>query len=193
MRTLGLLGILCLLAFPAFADDAPFGLRWGANIEELKSRGFAGDVQQDDGQLQFYLTSKLSNAPSYSDFARLGVDRQRGLQRILWVSKEVTDDPAGQKGLDLYKSMKQTLTDKYGDPKSSDEEFAGSRDHGPNSFYQCLAEDGCGVFVTVWRGIGTDVRLRLLGTATGKGRLEVVFLGPDWNDIVTERQKKPKP
>lgn len=192
MRTLGLLGILCLLTAPALAEDAPYGLRWGASIEELKTRGFSGDVQQDDGQMKIFQTTKLPNAPSYSDFARLGVDRKFGLQRILWVSKEILDDPSGEKGLELYKSMKASLSEQYGDPKSSDEEMAGSRTNGPSSFYQCLAEDGCGVFVTVWRTINTDARLRLLGTTTGKGRLEVVFLGPDWSDVVDEGKKKPK-
>jgi len=192
MRTLGLLGILCLLTTPAFADDAPFGLRWGATIEELQTRGFVGDMQQDDGQMRIYQTNKLSGAPSYSDFARLGVDRRFGLQRILWVSKEITDDPSGQKGLDLYKAMKVTLTEKYGEPKSSDEEIAGSRTLGPNAFYQCLAEDGCGAFVTVWRSVGADARLRLLGAATGKGRLEVVYLGPDWSDVLDAKKKESK-
>lgn len=193
MRTLGLLGILCLLAAtPALAEEAPYGLRWGASVEELKTRGIAGDVQQDDGQLQIYQTNKLSDTPSNLDFARLAVDRRFGLQRILWVSKEIIDDPSGQKGLDLYKTMKASLTETYGDPKSADEDIAGSGNQNPVGFYQCLAQDGCGSFVTVWRSVDTDVRLRLLGTTTGKGRLEVVFLGPDWSDIVAAKQKKPQ-
>ncbi len=193
MRTLGLLGILCLLTTNAFAEDAPFGLRWGETIDEVKTHGLPGDVQQDDGHLQIFQTNKLSDAPGNSDFARLGIDRKFGLQRILWVSQAITDDPTGAKGLELYRTLKRDLTDRYDKPKSSDEEFVGSRTHGPNSFYQCLAEDGCAVFVTVWRAIRTDVRLRLLGSSSGKGRLEVVYLGPDWNDVMTENKKKTTP
>lgn len=193
MRTPGLvLGLLFLLSTPVFAEEAPFGLRWGATFEELQNRGFAGDFQQDDGQVKIYQSNKLLNAPESSDFARVAVDRQYGLQRIMWVSKEIADDPSGGKGLELYRTMKQTLTEQYGDPKTSEEEIVGGRAYAANSFYQCLAEDGCGSFVTVWRSFSVDVRLRLLGAATGKGRLEVVYLGPDWDDVVNASKKKPK-
>ncbi|PKU21917.1 hypothetical protein [Telmatospirillum siberiense] len=194
MRTSGLvLGLLFLLAAPAFAEEAPFGLRWGATFEELQTRGFSGAFQQDDGQVKIYQSNKLLNAPSFSDFARVGVDRQYGLQRIMWVSKEITDDPTGEKGLALYRTLKQTLTEKYGEPKTSEEEMGGSRTYSGTAFYQCLAEDGCGVFVTVWRSLNSDARLRLLGTSSGKGRLEIVYLGPDWDDVVAASKKKPKP
>lgn len=187
-----LLAALLLLAPRAFADEAPFGLRWGSSIEELQNRGIPGSVQEDDGQIRVFQTDRLKDAPDILDFARLGVDRQYGLQRIMWVSKEITDDPTGARGREQYQTIKHMLTEQYGDPKTSDEEVGGSHTYGQNSFYQCLAEDGCGVFVTVWRSYSTDARLRLLGTAAGRGRLEIVYLGPDWEDVVNAHKTKGK-
>jgi hypothetical protein len=172
------------------AEDAPFGLRWGATFDELKVRGVSGELQQDDGKLLTYQVRKLPKAPNETDVARLNIDRQFGLQRIVWVSKTLSEDPSGQKGLELYQATKQKLSEEYGTPRSADEEMAGSQTHGQSSFYQCLAEDGCGVFVTVWRTPDIDARLRLIGTAAGKGWLEIVFLGPDWDDVATKLEKK---
>jgi hypothetical protein len=193
MRTCWLLGLFCLFFHPAFAEEAPFGLRWGATFEELKGRGISGDVTEDDGQMRIVQIATLPEAPGSTEFVRLGVDRRYGLQRILWVSKDLGDDPTGKKGVALYKTMKRSLSDQFGEPRSADEEIGESGDFGPNAFYQCLAEDGCGVFVTLWRTADTDGRLRLIGTKAGKGWLEAVFIGPDWSDIVSDKRKKGRP
>jgi hypothetical protein len=189
MRIFGLLSALCLLSLPAFADEAPFGLRWGESAEELKSHEISGEIRQGAGHLRLIETNRLPNGPKDTNFANLGIDQKFGLQRIQWVSKDISDDITGEKGLAQYRTLKRSLSERYGAPKSSEEEMIGNR---ADSFYQCLAEDGCGAFVTVWRTPETDVRLRLLGTTSGKGRLEVVYLGPDWSDIEAEIGKKPK-
>lgn len=192
MRIFGLLGVLCLLSTPSFADDALFGLRWGENMEDIKRLGVSGDLQQYDGHLTLFQVTTLPHGPNDTKFASLGIDRRFGLQRIQWISKDIADTPSGEKGIALYKTMKRALSDQYGDPKSSDEEIVGSPNQSSPSLYRCLAEDGCGVFVTVWRTPDTDARLRLMGSASGKGWLEVVLLGPDWSDIVSENKVKDK-
>jgi len=190
MRIFGLLGVLFLLSTPSFADDALFGLRWGETMEDIKRLGVSGELQEDDGHLRLFQTDSLPHGPNDTKFANLGIDRRFGLQRIQWVSKDIADGPSGENGIALYKTMKRQLSERYGDPKSSDEEIVGSQSSA--SFYRCLAEDGCGAFVTVWRTPETDARLRLMGSANGKGWLEVVLLGPDWNDIVSEKKIKYK-
>ena len=189
MRIFGLLGVLCLLSSPTFADDAPFGLRWGASADELKSHGISGELRSDDGQLRIFQINRLPKGPADTNFVTLAIDRKFGLQRIQWVSQEIGNDPSGARGLSLYRTLKRTLLEQFGEPKSSDEEMIGNSTSG---FYRCLAEDGCGAFVTVWRTPETDARLRLMGSSAGNGWLDVVYLGPDWSDVEIEKHKKPQ-
>lgn len=175
----------------AFADDdAPFGLRWGESVAEARAKGLEGPQSEDSASLTTIATQTLAGQPEATEMARLTFERRSGLQRVLWVSKTFDKDAAGEKGMALYRQMKQNLSETYGDPKTSDEEIAPDASDQAKTFWNCLALDGCAVFVTVWRTPDTDVKMRLVGTPKGEGWLEILFFGPDWSDILQERRKE---
>ncbi|MDR3436164.1 hypothetical protein [Telmatospirillum sp.] len=184
-----LLALPFLVCHAMASDDAPFGLRWGAGIEELKVRGLSGEVVEDDGNHKTFVARTLPKPTADTGATRLTIHHRYGLQRIAWQSKDLSDDPTGEKGLDAYSAMKSSLTAQFGRPKSSDEEMPATPDRNRLSFYQCLAQDGCGAVVSVWSTPEGDVRARLTGTTAGIGRLEVIFLGPDWSDVAEDLKK----
>lgn len=181
---------ICCVSLPALAQEAPFGLRWGATIEELKIRGVTGDVVLDDGSIRTVQARSVSGAPADTGSVRLIVHRQYGLQRIVWQSRDLSDDPSGNKALTAYQKLKASMTDLYGPTKSAEEELPSGLAAVPAGFFLCLAEDGCAAIVSVWRTADVDVRVRLVGTTTGTGWLEAIYLGPDWSDVTQDMKRR---
>lgn len=190
MKAIRLFLVLCVTASPALAQEAPFGLRWGQDLDELAAAGIKGDIRQDDGTLRILQTSRISRAGDDTDVVRLIVDRQFGLQRIVWISKDLSADPSGRKAVALYERMKTALSDDYGAPRSSAQEAGILSYTGPKDFFKCLATDGCGAYASVWRSAYSDVAMHLVGTNDGKGWLEVIYVGPDWDDVVAALRKR---
>jgi hypothetical protein len=167
-------------ASPVLAGDAPFGLRWGANVAELKIAGVGASGIKDDGILATVIAGTAPQAPADTAEVRLQVHRQYGLQRIVWRSRDLGADPAG--ALDSFHRRQDLLSREFGPPRSVEEDLP----PGTQPFFPCLAQDGCASIVAVWRTGDVDVRLRLSGSADGRGWLETVYLGPDWNDVAQQ-------
>jgi hypothetical protein len=190
MKAIRFFFVLCVTAFPALAQEAPFGFRWGQSLDELAAAGVKGAIRQDEENISVLQSGSVSGAGDDTDLVRLIVDRHFGLQRIEWASKNLGDDPSGQKAVALYHKMKTILSDEYGAPRSSAEEIGVVTYTGPDDFFKCLATDGCGAYASVWRSGYSDVAMHLVGTSAGKGWLEIVYVGPDWEDVVAARKKR---
>lgn len=163
------------------AEDAPFGLHWGATLDFLMDRSMLGELDKDNGQTRIYQVKKLSGAPPQTDVVRIVIHRQLGVQRIIWTSKDIEDDASGSKALEAYQAMKRKLTDNFGRPRSSAEETGAALYTGADQFYQCLAYDGCSSFASRWRTDDGDVVLRLIPSPSGqRGRIETTYDGPEW-------------
>lgn len=187
MKALWTSFFLCAISASAIAQEAPYGFRWGENLSEITGTGVTGQIEQDDGLAQLFVAKSLPKPADGTNFARLVVSKKFGLQRIIWVSNALSNDPSGRNGMDLFAKMKASLSEDYGVPRTDEEELIGRQ-----PFYKCLAIDGCGSYAAIWRTAETDVRMRLIGTDEGFGWLEITYLGPYWSDVVEAMQKRPK-
>jgi len=148
-------------------------------------------VEKADGSTKWCSVRNLRPVPGNTGAVRLLIDDRLGLQRIIWRSKDIDDGPTGGNGIAAYGEMKDKLTDTYGNPRASSEESGASVYTSPSQFYQCLAADGCGAYISRWNADDGEVYLRLTpGESPNSGRLEVTYDGPEWQALVSGRRRK---
>lgn len=183
---------LALAVVDARADDVPFNLHWGDSLAFLSGKDVAIEVEKDDGQAVICQLRNLRPVPQNTGMVRAVVDRTLGLQRIIWRSKDIVDQPTGVDGVAAYQAMKDKLSEQYGQPRNSSEESGASVYTAPSQFYQCLASDGCAAYVSRWNSDDGEVYLHLIpGEAANSGRLEVTYDGPEWSRVKNGRRGKP--
>lgn len=172
----------------AWADEVPFGLHWGDQLDYLSTKEVIGQVQKDDGKSLLVVARNLRPLPAETDSVLMVVHRQLGLQRIVWLSKDIDNDPAGARGIALFQQIKAKLTEIYGRPRFLSEEMLDT-----GHFYRCLSSDGCGSYAARWRTDDGGVVMQLAASKDGElGRIETVYEGPAWQEVVADRDRKPK-
>ncbi|HVV78448.1 MAG TPA: hypothetical protein VHD59_02390 [Pseudolabrys sp.] len=114
--------ILALISFGhslAFADDAPFGLTWGASAEEIRSAGVdLKDFPSSDFG-RSYVATKLSKVLSDQEATLLSFGFDNKLWRVVAVSRSFENDPYGASVKSRYQQLSDILTSKYGKGKPS--------------------------------------------------------------------------
>jgi len=172
---------------------APFGFHWGENIQQIKSKNIILSKCKRDKSLTTCRTSKAIRNLSFAEIYVLIFDSQLGLQKVMMLSKDITDDATGNQGKKLYSKVKDSLIKKYGEPneKFSSESSGLELYKDYDEFYQCLAYSGCGMWISAWtpRGGGTII-LELKGVNRGKGFLEIDYESKNWSDIIEKRNEK---
>lgn len=170
----------------AIADGA-FGANWGASISDVKKQGISLEKKNSSGQIDVYAAMSMPKNLSIAEEYRLFFHSKDGLQKILMISKDITEDPTGREGKDLFSKLKEQLISKYGQP-SNGRELVGVKLYDDyDEFYQCLAYAGCGMWTQLFNGPdGGTIGLTLKGLGRGKGYIQLVYEGPKWSDAVDE-------
>jgi hypothetical protein len=175
--------------------EAPFGLEWGIFEKDFKAKGIVASCETS-GSLISCKASVVPQSVSVADNYLLVLDSKSGLQKVVMIGKTIDGDLYGSQGKLAYQSIKSNIEKKYSSPKSF--EYVGRelyRDS--DEFYQCLAYDGCGQWVSFW-SVGDDkggsVALYLNGLSRGQGYIRLGYESKDWGLVVdrinTERENK---
>lgn len=187
--------LLALTVTPAVAADeptGPFGLSWGAPISEITNQGVTLSKTDALDRLQIYEAKKLPKNLSIAETYSLIFDAEFGLQKVLMVSDDITSDSTGSEGKSIYATLKQKLTSKYSASTTNMEHVGLELYDEADEFYQCLAYDGCGAWLSVFEEEHSNlgIILELKGLGRGKGYIKLTYEGPQWEKIVANRSAK---
>jgi hypothetical protein len=93
---------------------APFGLTWGASVEDLKSSGINLQRRVSDKSGVRFAATKLPKALSDLGETVLSFGSDNKLHKIEAIGEDVTNDPAGTRLKVRYTALARALTGKYG-------------------------------------------------------------------------------
>jgi hypothetical protein len=167
---------------------APFGLEWGTKKSLLKLNYLECTKTKEVFEICSVenVPKNVSMAESYS----LIFHNNKGLQKILMTSTDITEDITGSKGKAMYNKIKNSITKKYAEPKSY--EYTGNELYDEyDEFYQCLKYDGCGSFISIWSlPKGGSISVQLKGLSRGTGYLSIAYESMDWEQILDDLEKR---
>ena len=105
-------------------------------------------------------------------------------------SEDIENDASGNKGKEQYKKIKINLQKKYG-PPIHESEFSGLKLWKKwDEFYQCLAYDGCGYWLSAFKGKKSGlIMLELEGVRRGRGFIKLTYEGPTWEAFMDAKEK----
>ena len=178
--------IFLLSSANVFAKEitAPFGFQWGQSQKVLENKGVPLTDCSTKNKLTSCNTIKPIKGVSFGEQYRLILDDEKGLQKVILISKDITSDITGSDGKALYEKIKQSLTKKYGVPEAY--ESMGLKLYKEyDEFYQCLKYEGCGNWVAFWQiENGGNAIVKLKGLSRGKGYLTLTYESKEWSAIV---------
>ena len=181
---------LLLLSAPAGAVEvqAPAGFKWGQTQAKIKQQGITFEKCEPVETFVFCQTRKAPKPLSFADFYSLVFVDNR-LQKVQIAGNDITDDPSGREGKELFAKVKRQLTAKYGQP-SDEREIVGLKLWDEyDEFYQCLDYAGCGLWSAIWKHDGSVV-IELKGVSRGKGWLNLIYESKDWGAIVDKHDAR---
>lgn len=171
--------------------EAPFGLEWGIFEKDFKEKGIVASCETSET----FTSCKASVVPKSVSVAEnylLILDKKLGLQKVVMIGNTIDGDLYGSEGKLAYQRIKSNLEKKYSSPKSF--EYVGSQLYrDDDEFYQCLAYDGCGQWVSFWQvadNKGGIVALYLNGVRRGQGYIKLSYESKDWSLAVDRVQKE---
>lgn len=174
---------------------APFGLKWGMTPDEARSSGIELSSEKIDGNLSAYSATNLPSQPSSTDFTTIIFSNNRGLQKIIWNSQNITGDSNGAKGKSEFKSYQEVLEEKYGKPAPSKtiKKYGLRLYKESDEFYQCLNYDGCGYWFALWelQSMVIMMEVKSLGRR-GEGWISITYEGPEWSETLSDRREQEK-
>jgi len=184
--------VVLLMTTNVYAGEvqAPFGFHWGESKQQITKQGVKLVGCNTDLSLTLCNTKKAIKSVSFGEAYQLLFDSRKGLQKIVMVSTNFTRDAAGLEGKALYEKIKNSLTKKYGEADANNSiQISGLNLYNENDeFYQCLAYEGCGSWITLWTPkLGGNVSISLEGISRGVGFLKIGYESKEWNDIIDHR------
>lgn len=166
-----------------------FGLKWSASIAEIEAQYTV--VERDKstpGLTLLVLTGEQFPSNTGNVFAL--VASEFGLVKVVWNSKNFTDDPFGNEGKEQFDILYLALSKKLGAGQKITT-IGGSLYDENDEFYECLEYAGCGNWLAFWKGTESDnsaAMLQLKGQRRGEGYLSYGVESPDWY-IWNDKQK----
>jgi len=120
MRYLIFTLLLSLFVFPTSYSSAraespaPFGLTWGASVEDMKAAGIRLQMRISDKTGIRFAATKLPRALSDLGETILSFGNDNRLHRIEAIGEDVVNDPVGTRLKVRYAALSRSLTSKYG-------------------------------------------------------------------------------
>jgi hypothetical protein len=156
----------------ADGDDALFGLRWGMTLSGVKALGIVLTKTEDERNFEIYKTSSLpKNISDVESYSVIFADGK--LVKVLAESKIVTNDPSGSNGKERFKALRSLLSEKYGKPDIDHQVVGGKLFKEDDEFYECLAYNGCGLWVSVYESADKILSVELNGLRHGSGFISI--------------------
>ncbi len=187
--------ITTIISFNAVSSEGPFGTTWGHSVIELEKEGIVCTEKTTDSKndLVTCKTSSLLKNISIKDFYYLLFSQNYGLQKVVMISTDITGDITGRDGKEIYNKYKSVLKKKYSDPDFEWESVGRKLYDEYDEFYQCLAYDGCGNYISYFKPKeGGSVAIELKGLARGKGYMKLTYEGPKWSKHLEEVNNRKK-
>ena len=161
--------------------DPSFGLSWDTSPADFASQ-FTVAEQEVSGDLIILRSSAEDESlPSNTDFLTAIFWNDR-LVKFYWASDNFTDDPFGSEGQAAFSTLSANLEKKLG--VGEDWTYSGQELwKEPDEFYQCIAYEGCGAWITFWvnPGVANNIAvLELIGLDRGVGYLKYGMEHPNW-------------
>lgn len=160
----------------------PFGLSWDLTEKELKTMGFT--ESNEAGGLKILVSYSVPKAWSKGE-SYIAITHKGKLVKVVAISKDITDDVYGTEGKELYESLKNLLSDKYGQPESNEivglDLFKDS-----DEFYQCLGYSGCGIYMSLYNYAGGIIAVQIEGERRGEGYVKILYESPQFEQAKRE-------
>ncbi len=184
MRNIFYFMLIFFVSGLSYAEDAPFGLKWGASPQELKNLNLK--KESSDANTTIYSTVTPPKNISIASEYYLIFDNEIQLQKIIMISKNIDNDTYGINGKEVYEKIKLGLKSKYNEPTSSYEQTGLKLYKDNDEFYQCLKYDGCGNWISIFKDqqSGTSIVLELNGISRGTGFIKLTYESSHWGDVV---------
>ncbi|MBX9759371.1 MAG: hypothetical protein K2Y29_11400 [Beijerinckiaceae bacterium] len=157
----------------AMAQEAPFGLQWGATIEEVRATGV--DLKEDNGKqfgLSFYAT-KIPKVLSDQEASYLSFGFNNKLWRVVAIGKIVDNEPFGHAVKQRYDELVEALAPKYGSPLRV-HRLGESIYREPRYFVSGL-RGGDSVWYSDFTNTSVFVQASIVGTSSSAARWRIIF------------------
>ena len=181
---------LNLTLFCSSAVAGALGLDWGMDASAIYKKGVELVKSGEQKQITIYTTERLPKNISNTAQYALYVHATHGLQKIVRVSNQFEDDVYGSKGKKEFAQLKQSLTEKYGEPSDGMEIVGLKLWDKSDEFYQCLAYQGCGIWARIFKSADASIMIELRGLRRGEGYLMLHYDSFKWDEILDERNNK---
>ena len=174
-----------------FGADGPFGLGWGMSEQDTKILGVNCEEKTTQSRITVCKTTSLPKNLSISDQYALYIDGKYQLQKVTMISEIISNDIYGSEGKEIYFDLKNKLSNKYGKPSDSFEYVGDELYDESDEFYQCLAYEGCGYYLSFYKdSSGETITLEIEGIRRGSGYISLSYEGPSWGAVVDEHNNK---
>ena len=174
--------------YAATEVQAPFGFKWDQRVSDLRIKGFKSTCTTIKDLL--IESCKFTAAPkkySKADFFQTYFVPGEGLQKVIMYGKDITDDPYGSDGKELYAALKTSLTNKYGAPSNVFDWGAQDLYKDSDEFYECLNYKSCGTQSSYWiEGMDGTITLEIVGASRGKGFIQLTYESRKWSNLLTK-------
>lgn len=160
--------------YPGATKPAAFGFYFGLSQDQIEKAGMDSEVMSRDG----FVVVKTELAPlPWADAESYYLHFfENKLVKVVAAGKNITGDAAGTEGKEKYKSLQMALTEKYGKTSDSFHRIGTRVYKERDEFYECLAYDGCGVWLDFWDDSEKSINLSLEGTRTrGVGFIGIAY------------------
>lgn len=182
--------IILIMSFCIMAqDNALFGLKWGMTTQQIKAMGISLEKKSAEWNFSTYAADTMPKTLSFSEGFVLIFD-DNALVKVKMISKSITEDPYGTEGKELFDRAVEMLKKSYKVDKvfckSGLELYEDS-----DEFYECLAYEGCGYWITSFIGDNKNIVVQLEGIRRGIGYLTITAEADIFSKSV-EKYKKLK-
>ncbi|WP_218352746.1 hypothetical protein [Alteromonas lipotrueiana] len=185
MKRLILAATLALSSMTAAANelDAPAGFNWGISLSELKKQSLVPEDCKHEDSTAVCKTTGAPKPLSFADFYYLVFIEGSGLQKVSVVGNTIDSDSTGSEGKATFEKIETALNGKYGDAPKSLKHVGLELYDEWDEFYQCLAYDGCGYWLSFWDIGEGALFMELKGLKRGSGYLNIVYESPDYSQL----------
>lgn len=182
--------IVCVLVLSVTTVQATLpgslGLKWGLSLSDFRYMDF-------DIEAQWHVWHRATavrldtQTPTLTEAGSLILifDEELGLVQTHWASKPIERDETGTKGLQVFDQLKVAISQHYGTPQETHEEPSVKLQGFHGNFYQCLQDETCGQWESMWETPeGGVLILELVGLDPGIGFLQMTHQGPNFKEIL---------